>query len=206
MRLLRNAGIFVLVALFCGCMPITHMSTAPTVKPGHFDLQAGVNHLSGEESAFSVHFGGRFGIAPRLDVGVLEDALSSNADVKVHIITDQMAKFDLSASVGAGVSVLAVYNYYNVIISKNIAKHTPYFAYRNVYINNDKSDEGDDDKKIESLFINIIQLATKDLHQFFIGHQYQMSDHSAFIIEGMFLPVKEETDLFCINAGFKFSF
>jgi len=187
-------------------MPMTHMSPAPVEPPGHLKAEAGVNILTGRESGAGVHFGGRFGIAPRVDVGISEDALSSNGDIKVHIITDKMARFDLSASVGAGVSVLAVYRYYNVIISKSLTKHTPYFAYRNIYINNDKSDESDSDDKVESMFVDIIQCMTKDLDQFFIGDEYRINEHTSFIIEGMFLPVKEGSDLFCVNAGFVFSF
>lgn len=186
-------------------MPITHMGTAPTVPPGHVDLEAGINVLAGKGSGAGVHFGGRIGIAPRLDFGLSEDSLSSNGDFKIHFITDEMANFDLSASIGAGISVLALYNYYNVIISKTLESHTPYFAYRNVYIREDTYEE-DQDSETETLFIEIIQIAVKDLHQFFVGDRIRISERTSFLIEGMFLPVKKDSDLFCINAGFAFSF
>ncbi|MFC1479224.1 hypothetical protein ACFL6F_01380 [Planctomycetota bacterium] len=75
MRLLQHAGVIVLVVLFCGCMPITHMSTAPTVKSGQFDLQAGINSLSGFNSAFVIE--GKF-----LPVKEETDLLCVNAGFK----------------------------------------------------------------------------------------------------------------------------
>jgi len=190
----------------CGCMPLTHMGSAPAVKPGHVSLGVGGNFVRGSESGLSLNAGLRIGILPRVDIGIIEDSLSSNADVKVHILTDQMAGIDLAASLGRGMSVLAVYNYYNVIISKDIGKHTPYFVYRNVYISEDKTADSDEDQWAERLFVAVIQAVVKDLDQLFVGDEYHLSNHTSFLVEAMFIPVENETDLFAVNAGFKFSF
>ena len=192
--------------LSAGCIPLTHMSTAPVQKPGHIAVTTGVNTLCGENSGTAFNVGCRLGVAPRVDIGFIEDTLSTNIDCKVQLLTDETAHVDLSASAGVGKSVLAIYKYWNVIISKKTHKWTPFFAFRHTYINNNKTDTYDEDDQVGEIIYTLLTATTSNLNQFFLGTEYAISERTYFVMEAMFLPAEESPNLFAINTGFTFKF
>lgn len=202
---MRLLAAVVILAVATGCLPLTHMNAAPTVKPGHVELGAGLNTLTGDGSGTAPNLGFRVGIVPRMDLGMVLDSLSRNVDIKIHLITDEMAGFDLAASLGVGASVLAVYKYWNVVVSKDTGSFTPYFAFRNVYTDYE-NDAGDDPEPFEDIFISLITAGVNDLNQFFIGTEYAISNRTFFVVEAMYLYALDAEKLFAVNAGLKFRF
>jgi hypothetical protein len=171
------------------------------------DITAGLNILAGDGSGVAPAAGARVGVLPRVDIGIIEDALSTNADIKLHALTQEMVSFDAAVSVGGGVSVLAAYRYFNVIFSIPAGAWTPYTAYRKTSVSEDRTESDDQDAEgIESAVYTLITGAVDDLEQVFVGTEYRLSGRTSYIIEAMFLTAEGTEDLFSVNTGLSFRF
>jgi len=188
-----------------GCFTTTYVKTAQVNPP----MGASVTLAGMVNEGGSLLCGeGRIGVVRGLDIGVRQDGLATELDLRLQILDDDHgAPVDLALEYGAGVSGWTAFRYGGVYISRDFGTVAPVIGFR--YLDGPRPDSDDVDDALDednNFAEEVIDFLLREMYPVrmaFVGVEIDLADRTALIAEVVYIPDFDDYVQFNIGMTFK---